>query len=108
MARDELTMIGASLRSPARTAPAPTPPPPPAPLGAHAGGQRRQRRGKAARALDLLRIGGAHPQTQLAIAVPGALREAGQMLVQQRLAGDAGQALVLQIITARVRGAAQQ
>ena len=54
--------------------------------------------------LEVLQAG----QADLAIGVPGALRQRGHMLVHARLAIDRSQALVLQVVAAGVGGAAQQ
>ena len=60
---------------------------------------------------DPIRLPGASTnvdhEAELAIEVPGPLREARNVLVQQRRAFDAGQALVLQIVAAGVGRAAQ-
>ena len=45
----------------------------------------------------LQQVGRAHHQAQLAVLVPGALRQAGEVFVDQGLAVHAGQALRLQV-----------
>ena len=77
-------------------------------LGAHARDQQRQGGGYRAHTFNFCRIGCAYNQPELAIEVPGALRQSGDVFIEQRLAFDGGEALVLQVIATGVGGAAQQ
>ena len=77
-------------------------------LRADTGDEQRQGRCHAAHAFDLCRVGGAHHQTKLAIAIPRALGQSCDVFVQQRLAVHRCQALVLQVITTGVGCAAEQ
>ena len=54
------------------------------------------------------RIRCAYDEAELAIGVPLALGEFGDVLVQQRLAGDGAEALGLEVVAAGVGGAAEQ
>ena len=77
-------------------------------LGSHTGYQQRQRGGQFPHAGNFSRVGGTHHQAKLAVHIPRALGQAGNVLVQPGLAVHAGQALVLQVVAAGVGGAAQQ
>ena len=58
--------------------------------------------GDCADTFNFSRVSRAHYQAQLAVSVPWALRQAGDVFVQQGLAFHAGKALVLQVISAGV------
>ena len=74
----------------------------------HTGDQQRERGSQLPHTFNLSRVGGTHHQAQLAIQIPWALGQFSNVFVQQRLAFNRGQTLVLQIVTAGVGGATQQ
>jgi hypothetical protein len=103
MARDELTTIGASARQPAFTVAAASPPCAPMP-GMSSGSFGAD----APHGLHFRGIGRAHHEAELAVHVPGALRQICEVLIKQWLTGDRREPLVLQVVAAGVRRSAQQ